>query len=105
MKEGGALIYVYVLKHIVSLCYRTGWMFTKIGRDEVLMALHVCGLSHLVYLNTISIDFIRLSALSALIMCNFHVYNWENANIKDLNAWRILMKFLCIDLGEGRGMH
>ena len=32
----------------------------------------------------------------ALIMCNFHVYNWENANIKDLNSWRNLMKFLCI---------
>ena len=28
----------------------------------------------------------RLSALSALIMCNFRVYKWENANIKDLNA-------------------
>ena len=47
--------------------------------------------------------FMRQSALSALIMSNFHVYNWENANIKDLNAWRILMKFLCIYLGEGRG--
>ena len=35
-------------------------------------------------------------------MCNFYVYNWENANIKDLSAWRILMKFLCIYLGEGR---
>ena len=33
---------VYVLKHIVSLCYRTArWMFTKLGKDEVLMALHV----------------------------------------------------------------
>ena len=27
----------------------------------------------------------------------------ENADIKDLNAWRILMNFLCIYLGEGRG--
>ena len=36
-------------------------------------------------------------------MCNFYVYNWENANIKDVNAWRILMKFLCIYLCEGRG--
>ena len=34
-------------------------------------------------------------------MCNFYV--WENANINDLNAWRILMKFLCIYLGEGMG--
>ena len=47
----------------------------------------------------------RLSALSAFIMSNIHVYNWENANIKDLNAWRILMKFLCIYIGEGRGIH
>ena len=36
-------------------------------------------------------------------MCNFYVYNWENANIKYLNAWRILMKFLCIYLGERMG--
>ena len=35
-------------------------------------------------------------------MCNFHVYNWEKANIKDLKALRLLMKFLCIYLGEGR---
>ena len=47
----------------------------------------------------------RYSALSALIMCNFQVYNWENANIKDLNASRILKKFLCNYLGEERGMH
>ena len=43
MKEGGggALMHVYVLEHMVSLCYRTaGWMFTKLGRDEVLMAPH-----------------------------------------------------------------
>ena len=40
-KGGGALMHVYVLEHIVSLCYRTPlWMFTKLGRDEVLMALH-----------------------------------------------------------------
>ena len=26
-------------------------------------------------------------------MCNFHVYKWENAYSKDLNAWRILMNF------------
>ena len=35
-------MHVYVLEHIVSLCYRTAlWMFTKLGRDEVLMALHL----------------------------------------------------------------
>ena len=27
----------------------------------------------------------------------------SNAYIKDLNTWRILMNFLCIYLGEGRG--
>ena len=27
--------------------------------------------------NAISIDFIRLSALFAFILCNFHVYKWE----------------------------
>ena len=35
-------MHVYVLEHIVSLCYRTvKWMFTKLGRDEVLMAQHL----------------------------------------------------------------
>ena len=39
---GGALMHVYVLEQIVSLCYRTAWrIFTKLGRDEVLMALHL----------------------------------------------------------------
>ena len=42
MKErgGGALMHVYVWEHIhvVSLPYRTNqWIFTKLGRDEVLM--------------------------------------------------------------------
>ena len=41
-RGGGALMHVYVLEHIVSLCYRTTrWMFTKLGRDEVLMAPHL----------------------------------------------------------------
>ena len=35
-------MHVYVWEHIVSLYYRTAqWMFTKLGRDEVLMALHM----------------------------------------------------------------
>ena len=39
---GGALMHVYVWEHIVSLYYRTAsWMFTKLGRDEVLMARHM----------------------------------------------------------------
>ena len=44
-KKGGggfALMHVYVWEHIVSLYYRTAkWMFTKLGRDEVLMARHM----------------------------------------------------------------
>ena len=47
--------------------------------------------------------FIQLRALFAFILCDFHVYKWENAYVKDLYALRILMNFLCIYLGEGRG--
>ena len=37
-KKGGALVYVYVLEHMVSLNYRiVWWLFTKLGRDKVLM--------------------------------------------------------------------
>ena len=46
--------------------------------------------------------FMRLIALSAFILCNFHVYKWEKAYIKDFNAWRFLMIFF-IYLDEGRG--
>ena len=40
LDEGrGAQMHVCVLEHIISLCYRTAWwMFSKLGRDEVLMA-------------------------------------------------------------------
>ena len=55
------------------------WCFFDVFLDLVI----------LVYFNAISID--------------FYVYNWKNANIKDLNAWKIFMKFLCIYLGEGMG--
>ena len=35
---GGALMHVYIWEHIDSLYYSTAqWMFTKLGRDEVLM--------------------------------------------------------------------
>ena len=35
-------MHVYVLEHIVSLCYKTArWIFTKLGRDGVLIALHL----------------------------------------------------------------
>ena len=42
-RGGGALMYVYVWEHIVALYYRTAWwIFTKLGRDEVLMVPHLC---------------------------------------------------------------
>ena len=42
-RGGGAPVHVYVLEHIVSLYYRiTWWIFTKLGRDEVLMTPHIC---------------------------------------------------------------
>ena len=42
-KGAGALIHVYVWEHIVSLYKRTAqWMFTKLGRDEVLMVPYKC---------------------------------------------------------------
>ena len=35
-------MHVFVWEHIVSLYYRTAkWNFTKLGRDEVLMARHM----------------------------------------------------------------
>ena len=38
-----ALMHVYVLEHIVSLYYRTAlWMFTKLGRHEMLMFPYNC---------------------------------------------------------------
>ena len=40
---GGCTNAYYVLEHIVSLSYRTAqWMLTKLGRDEILMAPHLC---------------------------------------------------------------
>ena len=47
--------------------------------------------------------FIRLRALFAFILCNFHVYKLENAYIKDLYASRVLMNFYTPDL-SGRIM-
>ena len=42
-KGGGALVHVYLLEHIVSLNYRIAlWIFTKLGRDKVLMTSHIC---------------------------------------------------------------
>ena len=46
VKKGGggcALVHVYVLEHIVSLNYKIAWLiFTKLGRDKVLMTRHIC---------------------------------------------------------------
>ena len=42
-EKGGALVHVYVLEHRVSLNHRIAWwIFTKLGRDKVLMTLHIC---------------------------------------------------------------
>ena len=36
-------MHVYVWEHMVSLYYRTAeWMFTELGRDEVLMVPYKC---------------------------------------------------------------
>ena len=43
--------------------------------------------------NAISIDFYAVKSFICINLCNFHVYKWENANSKDLNAWKILMNF------------
>ena len=41
-KGGGELMHVYVWEHIASRYYRIAkCMFTKLGRDEVLMARHI----------------------------------------------------------------
>ena len=43
VKEGGALMHVYAWEVIVSLSYRTDWwIFTKLGRDDVLMVPYKC---------------------------------------------------------------
>ena len=157
-KGGGALMHVYVWEHIISLYYRTAsWMFTKLGRDKVLMVPYKCcysarsvqgwiqggakighggspsstnfcfrleGYSNkpnskqwsrsmldvvllqlyfrfhskvnnildlviLPYFNAISVDFYAVKCLSTFIFCSFHVCNWKNVCIKDLNALRI----------------
>ena len=39
----GALVHAYVWEHIVSINYRIArWIFTKLGRDKVLMTRHIC---------------------------------------------------------------
>ena len=47
-----------------------------------------------------------LIALSAFILCSFHVYKWEKAYIKDFNAWQFLMIFfIYLDEGKGGGVN
>ena len=45
----------------------------------------------------------QLSVSSTFILCYFHVCKWKNAHIKDWNALRVLVNFLCNYSGEGRG--
>ena len=43
VKNGGALVHVYVWEHIVTLNYRiTWWIFTKLCRDKVLKTPLIC---------------------------------------------------------------
>ena len=43
VKKGGALVPVYKWEHIVNPNYRiTSWIFTKLGRDKVLVTPHIC---------------------------------------------------------------
>ena len=64
--------------------------FGFIGKSKIWRVLDVfLDLVILVYFNAISIDFCAIKSLSALILCNFHLYKWENALCKDLNAWGI----------------
>ena len=163
-KGGGALMHVYEWEHIVSLYYRTTWwMFTKLSRDEVLMAPHMhlgvsarstqeriqggakighggpllqetssydwkatvtngmdsndleaCGKKCCYFWFHSEVKFLtrfwHLFGLShfGIFKCNFYTFlckvsKWDKAYIKDLNAWRFLMIFLCIYLGEGNG--
>ena len=57
----------------------------------------------LAYFNVISIHFYAVKCVISVYLYNFNVSKWEKAYIKDLNAWRFLMNFLCINLDEGRG--
>ena len=41
--RGGGVVHVYVWEHRVSLNYRIAWwIFTKLGRDKVLMTPNIC---------------------------------------------------------------
>ena len=56
------------------------------------------------YFNAICKDFYAVKCLIYIyILYAFHVCKWKNAYITDLKALRILMNFLCIYLGEGKG--
>ena len=94
-----AMIYKHVGRSVVT--------FGSISKSNFLCVSDVfLDFVILAYFNVISIDFYAVKCISAFILCNFHVSKWDNAHIKDLNAWRFLMNFLCtfcIYLNEGRG--
>ena len=53
--------------------------------------------SHFALFQCNFVDFYAVKCLIYIFLCNFHVCKWKNAYIKDLNALRILMNFLCIN--------
>ena len=50
------------------------WEVKCLTRLDVFLDLVI-----LVYFNAISIDFCAIKSLSVLILCNFHLYKWDNA--------------------------
>ena len=43
MKKGVALVHSFVWEHKASFKYRIArWIYTKLGRDKVLMTPHIC---------------------------------------------------------------
>ena len=84
---------VYVWEHIDSLNYRIfWWIFTKLGRDKVLMTLHMC-FSIIIYWNFANWIFMR----NIIVNCRYiysiyllHVRNWS------CNHFHIVSTFLCL---------
>ena len=49
-------------------------------------------------------NWIKGVSCDKVTLCNVHVYKWENAYIRDLNAWEILKNFyLFIKVKVGGG--
>ena len=70
-------------------------IFDSILKSIFLRVLDVfLALVILVYFNAISIDLYAVKCFICIILCNFHVYKWDNAEIKDLlYAWRVSRNF------------